>query len=115
MDTQDLPYFRCSLGIIKGTSKGVVLWEPEKSEPPAAATPRSGKAEVEAEVVVGVDGKAIVAAPAVPDTSKFLSKLPPPSGRSMADARRLGAVGGGIPVSTANKATEPQAEPVAKP
>jgi hypothetical protein len=95
------------LGIIKGTSKGVVLWEPEKNEPPAATKPSNGKVEA------GADGKPVSAAPQVPAKSGFLSMLPPPSGRSMADARRLGAPGGGIPVSTANKAAQP--EPAEKP
>ena len=97
------------LGIIKGTSKGIVLYAPDKPEPPTVATPSSDKA------AVGVDGKPVTAVPQAPAESKFLSKLPPPSGRSMADAGRLGAVGGGIPLPTARSASQPQAEPAAKP
>lgn len=97
------------LGIIKGTSKGIVLWEPDKPEPSAATTPTNSNVEI------SNDGKPVAAAQSAPDTSKFLSKLPPASGRSMANASRLGAPGGGIPVPTANRASPSEAEPAKKP
>jgi hypothetical protein len=103
------------LGILKGTSKGIVVYEPEKPAPPSTSTVTSanGKAEVRADVRVDVPPVA-TAAP-TPAASKFLNSLPPPSGRSMADAQRLGAVNGGIPLTTARSIAQPTAEPAAKP
>lgn len=101
------------LGIIQGTAKGIVLWGPDKSEP-SAATPAAAAAPADRKKEAGVDGKPTAAAPQAPATSKFLSALPPPSGRSMAEAQRLGAVGGGIPIPT-KAAPVPQTEPATKP
>ena len=103
------------LGIIKGTSKGVVLWESDKLEhAPAAAI--AAPAPADSRRAATADSTPGAAAPEPPLKSRFLSPLPPPSGRSMNDARRLGAPGGGIQVPTAHKtASEPQAEPAVKP
>jgi hypothetical protein len=101
------------LGIIKGTSKGIVVYDPAKPATPSAAagtaTSTNGKAEV------GADGKPATPAAQAPAPSKFLGTLPPPSGRSMAEASRVGAVGGGIALPTARSASQASAEPAAKP
>jgi len=97
------------LGIIKGTAKGIVLFGPSKSEQPAPTVPSERKIET------GNSEKPFAAAPQAPAQPGLLSALPPPSGRSLAAARLIGAVDGGIAVSTARAASQPQAEPAAKP
>lgn len=93
------------MGLIKGTSPGIVIYDPEKSQPPATpatpattgtpATPAPSSAKSE------TDSKsadpAVSQAPAKPGA---LSMRQLPSGRSLRDASHLGAVDGGIPVPT---------------
>lgn len=99
------------LGIIKGTSKGIVVWGSDSAQPATAGTANAANA--------GTSGnKSALASPDAPqqsaDKPAILNTVAPPSGRSLNDARRLGAVGGGITLPT--KATQAApSEAAAKP
>jgi hypothetical protein len=91
------------LNVIKGSTPGIVILDlgtAKRAEPAASA---SGEVQVK-------PSNAAPAAPAAPQgtwASRWLSKLPPPSGRSLNDARRLDAPDQGIPVPSAASASQP--------
>lgn len=97
--------YESRLGIIKGTSPGIVIYKFQQS---AASAPSSAKSEVEAK-------PSAESTPQASAKSASWSTLQPPSGRSLSAANRLGAVDGGIQVPTARAASESQAAPVPKP
>jgi len=85
------------LGIIKGSTPGIVILDlraTKQAEPAASAS-------------AGVEAKPAVAAPQGSWASRWLGKLPPPSGRPLNDARRLDAPDQGIPLPTAASASQP--------
>jgi len=98
--------------ITKGTAPGKVLIEAptrgDRADRPAdaaSAAPPAGAA-----VPAGPAGAAgpAMAAPAAPARAGLLSRLPPPSGRSLADSRRLDAPDQGIVVKPATPASAPR-------
>ena len=91
--------YETRLSINKGTSTGIVIY---KFQQPAASAPTNAKSEA-------VTNPSAESVPQAPFKSGFLSALQPPSGRSLSTANRLGAVDGGIPVSTAHTASESKA------
>jgi hypothetical protein len=97
------------LGIQKGTSTGIVVYDFEKSPRSTASTPPSAPSEPQPEAKPSREP-----VPQPSSVSGFWSTAQPPSGRSLMTARRLGALNGGIPVPTVRKASEPKADPVAK-
>jgi hypothetical protein len=96
------------LGIQKGTSTGIVVYDFEKSPRSTASIPPSVPSEPEAK-------PSVESVPQASSPSGFWITAQPPSGRSLMTARRLGALNGGITVPTGRTAPESQAEPVAKP
>ena len=85
------------LGVIKGTTPGIVILDlgaTQRAEPAASAS-------------VAMEAKPTEVVPQASWASKWLSRLPPPSGRSLNDARRLDAPDQGIPVPTAASASQP--------
>jgi hypothetical protein len=96
------------LGILKGTSTGIVLYDFEKSQEAAVSAPTSAKSEAQTK-------SSAESVPQASSKSGFFSARQLPSGRSMSSASRLGAVDGGIPVPTARTASDFQVVPVAKP
>lgn len=93
--------------ITKGTAPGKVLIEAparsDRAERPAdaaSAAPPAGAA--------GPAGPAVVAPPSAPARPGLLGRLPPPSGRSLADSRRLDAPDQGIVVKPATPASAPR-------
>jgi hypothetical protein len=102
------------LSIFKGESKGIVLFGSDAAPRPAASAPaRSGTTGTGA-VAAGADATPAEAAQPAATGSRFLSSLPPPSGRSLQSARRLDAPDQGVALPTARAASQPQAEPAAK-
>jgi len=85
------------LGVIKGTTPGIVILDFGSTKSPAPAASASA----------GVQAGPVEAAPSASWASRWLSKLPLPSGRSLHDARRLDAPDQGIPVPTAASASQP--------
>lgn len=79
------------LGIINGTAPGIVIYKPQQSAAPAPTSSQSA----------AVTKPSADSVPQAPSQSGFLSTLPPPSGRSLSSANRLGAVDGGIVLPTA--------------
>ncbi|MBC7916230.1 MAG: hypothetical protein H7Y28_00330 [Rhodoferax sp.] len=102
------------LGLIKGTSKGVVIYEFGKSEPATPPAPTHANAAANAEPAAK-PSSATATAPQAPTTSGFLNALPPPSGRSLNAARRLDAPDQGLAIPTARDAAKAQTEPPSKP
>ncbi len=116
------------LGIIKGTTPGIVIIDFDKKPATTAPAPASTTATATAgnassttatttttattAVTTAVDPKASSAMVAdQPIVNRFFSALPPPSGRSLQSARRLDAPDQGIALPTARAASQPQAEP----
>lgn len=93
------------LGILKGTATGIVIYN---FQPSTASVPTSVPSDAATK-------PSAEQATQAPSKSGFLSTLQPPSGRSLSNANRLGAVDGGIPLPTARTASESPAAPVAKP
>ena len=102
------------LSIFKGTAPGIVIVDFDKAPRAGASAQRS------ASTAHGTgDGAGTAADSKNHDTtaseqtsgSRFLSALPPPSGRSLQSARRLDAPDQGIAVPTAHSASQPLAEP----
>lgn len=114
------------LGIIKGTTPGIVIIDFDKKPATTAPAPASTTATATAgnassttatttattAVTTAVDPKASSAIVAdQPIVNRLFSALPPPSGRSLQSARRLDAPDQGIALPTARAASQPQAEP----
>lgn len=92
------------LAVTKGTSPGKVLLE----APEAASAPQASAASA-ATRTTAAGGAAAAAAdtPPAPARSGLFSKLPPPSGRPLAETRRFDAPELGIVVKPAAAASAP--------
>ena len=88
------------LSIFKGVSPGIVIIDFGPKPRTAASAPASA---AEASEAKSVDAAAVQPSSA----SRFLSDLPPPSGRSLQSTRRFDAPGQGIVVPTASTAPKP--------
>ena len=71
------------------------------------ATPEEKMAQVSMSTSITPDAMPQMAAPQGSWASRWLGKLPPPSGRPLNDARRLDAPDQGIPLPTAASASQP--------
>ena len=106
------------LSIFKGTAPGIVIVDFDKAPRAGASAQRSASTAHGTGDGTG-DGAGTATdsknhdATASEQTSgsRFLSALPPPSGRSLQSARRLDAPDQGIAVPTAHSASQPLAEP----
>ena len=99
------------LGLIKGTTSGIVLFDFGNAAPRAAASALAGDKTVgQAQTS---ETKATTAAAQEPAIgNQLLNALPPPTGRSLQSARRLDAPDQGVTLRTSRDV--PQAEPAAK-
>lgn len=113
------------LGIIKGTTPGIVLFDFGATPPRAAAfapAPAPAGVGTSANVGSGTTGQAKPSdtkasdAPAYqpPIGNRLLSNLPPPSGKSLQSARRLDAPDQGIQLRTTRDEPQTPAEPATK-
>lgn len=89
------------LGVIKGTTPGILILDLGSAKAAAPAVAASA----------AVEGRPAEAASQADWRPKWLSNLPPPSGRSLNAARRLDAPDQGIPVPTAASASQPAQGP----
>jgi hypothetical protein len=96
------------LGIFKGTSTGIVLYNFEKSQQSAASAPVGANSAADTK-------PSAVSASQAPSKAVVSSTLQPPSGRSMREASQLGAEDGGITLPTASTPSRFQGGPVTKP
>ena len=97
--------YESRLGVIKGTSTGIVIYRFQESaaSAPVRSTP-------EAQTRPSAESGAQPSPP-----SGRMPVIQPPSGRSLRTATQLGAEDGGIQLPTARTAAESRAVPVAKP
>lgn len=96
------PLHERRLGVIKGTTPGIVILEFGRTPNTAAAASavaggEPGRSEIKPDASASQPGWA----------SRWLGKLPPPSGRPLNDARRLDAPDQGIAVPSAASAAQP--------
>lgn len=89
------------LGIINGTAPGIFIYKPQQSAAPAPTSSQSAASAPTSSQSAAVTKPSADSVPQAPSQSGFLSTLPPPSGRSLSSANRLGAVDGGIVLPTA--------------
>jgi hypothetical protein len=104
------------LSIFKGTAPGIVIVDFDKKPraPASAPNPRASGSATATGTTAATANESAHSGNAVsqqPSESRFLSALPPPSGRSLQSARRLDAPDQGIALPTARSASAPQAEP----
>ncbi len=91
------------LGIIKGTSSGIVLFDFGSAAPRAAASAPAGQVQTS-------ETKAAVAPAQEPAIgNRLFNALPPPSGKSLQSARRLDAPDQGVPLRT-SRDVQPEAK-----
>ena len=98
------------LGLIKGTTSGIVLFDFGSAAPrTAASAPAGDKTTGQAQAS---ETKATAAAQEPAIGNQLLNALPPPTGRSLQSARRLDAPDQGVTLRTSRDV--PQTEPAAK-
>ena len=102
------------LGVIKGTTSGIVLFE-FAGDAPRAAAPVPAKPKPATSTGTEIAPSAVskpsesrpteAAAYEPPIGNRLFSNLPPPSGRSLQSARRLDAPDQGVPLRTGKDVT----------